>query len=97
MYLDSVNVTPLATFQSLLRDYTQFEGRKLLPQIACPTLIIAGEDDCITPIEVQEEIAQLIPNSELQKISEGSHNAHLDRPQEVNEKIENFLSRTAYR
>jgi len=97
MYLNSVNETPLSTFHSLLNDYTRFDGRALLPRITCPTLIIAGEEDCITPIEIHEEMAQLIPNAELQKISEGSHNAHMDRPREVNEKIENFLERTAYR
>lgn len=95
-YLEGVHRTPLTVFHQLLRDYTTFDGRGLLPAIKAPTLVIAGEDDCITPLSVQRELVGLLPKGELETIPEGSHNAHTDFPDEVNGRIGAFLERLEY-
>lgn len=41
------------------------DNRSILPQIACPTLVIGGEDDRVIPAEIQREMAELIPHSRL--------------------------------
>ncbi len=96
-YMEGVNQTAPITFFSLLRDYTQFEGRPLLKKLKFPTLVIAGAADFITPMHLQEEMARLLPQGVLEKIPMGSHNAHSDLPDMVNQKIENFLQRIGYR
>jgi len=95
-YMQGVNQTPLYTFYSLLKDYTNFDGREGLRKVGCPALVIAGQGDVITPLHLQEEMAQLLPQGELEKIPLGSHNAHMDLPDMVNQKIENFLNRISY-
>jgi len=96
-YMEGVNHTEPITFFSLLRDYTRFEGRSLLKKLKCPALVIAGAADFITPMHLQEEMARLLPQGVLEKIPMGSHNAHTDLPDMVNQKIENFLQRIGYR
>ncbi|NBU73178.1 MAG: alpha/beta hydrolase [Bacteroidetes bacterium] len=54
--------------------------------------MLAGDADHITPFGLQEEMADLIPSSQLVKIPGGSHNAHMDFPEKVNRSIESFLA-----
>ncbi len=96
-YMEGVNQTAPVTFFSLLRDYTRLEGRPMLKKLKTPTLVIAGAADFITPMHLQEEMARLLPKGVLEKIPMGSHNAHTDLPEMVNQKIENFLERIDYR
>lgn len=95
-YLEGVNRTPFAIFNSLMKDYTQFDGKRILPGIHSPVLVIAGGEDMITPAAQQEEIAELLPKGELLVIPEGSHNAHTDFPVRVNEAITDFLRKIGY-
>ena len=96
LYMEGVHQTPFSTFQSLMNDYTNFDGTKQLPHIQCPVLVIAGEDDYITPVLLQQEIAKLIPKGELVEIPDGSHNAHMDFPERVNGTINEFLQRVDF-
>lgn len=90
-YMEGVHQTPFAIFNALMRDYRAYDGRDDLSKITQPVLVIAGEEDVITPLELQEEIADLLVHGELLKVSGGSHNAHTDFPEIVNGAIENFL------
>ena len=80
----------------MLKDYTSFDGRERLKKLKVPTLVVAGEDDFITPFELQAEMARLIPQGELERIAAGSHNAHADLPEVVNRRIDDFLERINY-
>lgn len=90
-YMEGVHRTPFHIFYSLITDYARYDGRPFLSQIQCPTLVLAGDADHITPYSLQEEMAELIPNSQLIKIAGGSHNAHMDFPEKVNRSIDAFL------
>jgi pimeloyl-ACP methyl ester carboxylesterase len=90
-YMEGVNQTPYAVFNALMRDYTKFDGRKLLGDIEVPVLVIAGESDVITPMALQEEMAGLLKKGQLVRIPGGSHNAHTDYPRIVNQEIDVFL------
>lgn len=95
-YIDGVNEIPFAVFHALIDDYTRFDGHTFLKSIDCPALIIAGGKDVITPKEVQEEMMKSLKSSEMHVVSEGSHNAHTDFPEEVNLQIAKFLSKQGY-
>lgn len=58
---------------------TRPDGRPALPRIACPTLILCGRQDALTPLEVHEEMAALIPNAALVVIEDCGHLAPLER------------------
>lgn len=96
-YMRGVAQTPLTVFYSLLSDYTKFDGERHLADLKSPVLVIAGEHDCITPLRVQQTMAERLPKGELCKVRFGSHNAHTDFPEQVNTSIEEFLKRIGYR
>lgn len=90
-YLEGVSRHPPETLLYFLQNYAKYDGKPLLPKIQCPTLIIGGENDVITPIEHQEDLAKEIPNSQLLRIPYASHCTQLDMPEFVNLKIEQWL------
>jgi len=96
MYMEGVNATPLTVFHRLLNDYVSKVSKEVVTQVICPTLVVAGDSDFITPIEVQQEMAELMPSSEFFPVSGGSHNAHMDSPEAVNERIFEFLKAIEY-
>ena len=87
---------PPVVLTRMMDDYQHFDATPWLHQIQQKTLIISGNQDQITPPKTQELIHQLMPNSELQKISHGSHCSTLDMPDYVNLLIERFLLQNQY-
>jgi len=67
----------------------------LLPQIACPTLVMTGEADGWAPPAQHETIAASIPDSELVIVPGAGHMLPLEAPGEVNTAIARWLSRPA--
>jgi pimeloyl-ACP methyl ester carboxylesterase len=65
--------------------------RPLLPSIRCPTLVLCGRQDRLTPIENSEELAQAIPKSKLVVVEECGHLSTLERPAEVNRATRKWL------
>lgn len=55
-----------------------------LPEIACPTLVICGRSDQITPLDRSEEMAALIPHAELAVLEGCGHMATMEKPAETN-------------
>ncbi|MCA9162956.1 MAG: alpha/beta fold hydrolase, partial [Planctomycetales bacterium] len=66
--------------------------RDRLPSIDVPSLLIGGELDVISPAEEMRGIAQSMPNAKFIPIPQAGHMAPLERPQEVNSAIREFLS-----
>jgi 3-oxoadipate enol-lactonase len=62
-----------------------------LPGIACPTLVLGGEEDPLTPPAVLREMAEKIPQARLALIPEAAHLAPLEQPAIVNRAMEEFL------
>lgn len=63
-----------------------------LPDIHCPTLVIAGAQDRVRSIEESRELVAGIPNAELAAIDAG-HMLPLEAAQQVAAMIRDFLSR----
>ncbi|MCF8473643.1 MAG: alpha/beta hydrolase [Emcibacter sp.] len=70
---------------------TRPDSRDLLPTITCPTLIICGEQDALTPPKVHQEMADLIPNAEFHVISHCGHLSTMEKPNEINKLMRAFL------
>jgi pimeloyl-ACP methyl ester carboxylesterase len=71
------------------------EGRGDLARIGCPTLVLCGREDALTPLDRHEEMAAAIPGSELVVIEECGHLSTLERPDEVNAAMRRWLARPA--
>ena len=66
---------------------------KDLSQFEMPACLIWGKNDTITPPEVAEEFNQLLVNSELYWIDECAHAPMMERPQEFNRILNDWLER----
>jgi pimeloyl-ACP methyl ester carboxylesterase len=64
----------------ILLELLEVDNRDILPRIACPTLVIGGEDDPVIPAEVQREMAELIPNSRLALYAGYRHGNDVENP-----------------
>jgi len=54
-----------------------------LGDITCPTVIVCGEQDQITPLECSEEMAALIQGSQLEVIADCGHMTSMENPEKV--------------
>lgn len=68
------------------------DQRERAEAIRVPTLVIVGDQDEITPPSLSDELVGLIPGSGLAVIQGASHLANLDRPEEFNAAIDDFLT-----
>ncbi len=62
-----------------------------LGRIGCPTLILAGELDPITPVADQEDMAAAIPESRLEVFTGAGHGVFRDKPKEALAAIRDFI------
>jgi pimeloyl-ACP methyl ester carboxylesterase len=63
-----------------------------LPHIRCPTLVIVGREDALTPPELAREIAKGIPGAKLKIIPNCGHLSTLERPEAVNRAMREWLT-----
>ncbi len=66
---------------------------KKLKKITQPALLIWGADDKITPPFVGEEFQELLPNAELHLIDKCGHAPMMERPEEFNRLLAQFLEK----
>ncbi len=64
-----------------------------LSEIEVPTLVIAGEEDELSPPEVMEEMARKIPDSRFVTLPNAGHLSNLEAPEEFNAALAGFLAR----
>ena len=67
------------------------DSRSYLSHIACPTLVLCGRDDIITPLEVHQEMADAIPHTSLVVIDNAGHLSALDQPAQVTKALRGWL------
>ena len=63
-----------------------------LPQISCPTLILAGKLDVGAPVAFSEAIAQRIPGAKLVVFDEASHLSVAEQPVQFKQALSEFLA-----
>jgi 3-oxoadipate enol-lactonase len=60
-------------------------------EIRVPTLVLVGEQDLVTPVDVSQELTDLIPQARMQVITGAGHLGNIERPAEFNASIDEFL------
>jgi 3-oxoadipate enol-lactonase len=68
------------------------ELRIELAGIACPTLVITGSQDSLTPVGDAEELAELIPGARLEVLSGAAHGLMVEAPNAFNDAVLRFLA-----
>ncbi len=68
------------------------DSRPALAQIRCPTLVLCGRDDALTPLELHEEMHAGIAGSRLIVVERCGHLSTIERPDEVNDALGRWLA-----
>ena len=87
---------PAGAFVSQVKAILTTDDRDLyaeLAHISCPTMVVVGNQDILTPRGDAEEIASLIPTAELVIISGGAHGLHIEHATTFNRVLKEFLAR----
>jgi len=84
---------------AFLRQQTAILGRPDsvpdLSRIDCPTLVLCGRQDALTPPELHEEMAFHVPGAKLVQIEDCGHLAPLERPAAVVSAMRAWLAEPA--
>ena len=59
--------------------------------IRVPTLILVGDKDLVTPVDLSNELVDLIPDARMQVIRDAGHLGNLEKPAEFNAAIDEFI------
>lgn len=70
---------------------TRIDSQPFLSHIHCPTLILCGREDNITPLDVHQDMASKITDSKLVIIEDCGHLSALEQPLRVNEALTQWL------
>lgn len=82
----------LAAYRATLWAIARFDVRARLGEIACPTLVVAGDRDNTVPLAAKRLLAQRIPHSRLEVIADSGHATPVDQPEAFNRVVLRFLA-----
>lgn len=88
---DRIADNPRRAYLQALAAVLRFDVRSRLGQIACRTLVVAGERDATVPMEAKLELARSIPGARLEVIPGSGHATPLDAPEVFNAVLVRFL------
>ena len=63
-----------------------------LTKVRTPTLIVWGQQDAFTPLECGELYQKALPNATLKSIDKCGHRPQIEKPQEFQEAVGEFLA-----
>ena len=78
-----------------LNDYLacdKFDIMEQVHNIRLPSQVICGSEDTMTPVKYADYLAQEIPGAQREIIPGGTHYVQLEKYQQVNRQIEQFLA-----
>jgi 3-oxoadipate enol-lactonase len=70
---------------------TRPDSTPLLSQVHCPTLVVVGDEDALTPRPCSEAIQRGIAGAELAIVSQAGHLSNMEQPAAFNLAIARFL------
>jgi pimeloyl-ACP methyl ester carboxylesterase len=69
-----------------------FDLRAEIPAITCPTLVLCGDQDEMTPLRYSQYLARSIPDASLTVIPAAGHMVALEQPKATAESLQGFLA-----
>ena len=68
------------------------DSSPLLRDITCPTLVIASDEDTVTPLPGARKMTQAIPGATLTVIPRAGHLSNMEQPGDFNAAVRRFLA-----
>ena len=78
---------------AMLRAAARHDVRKRLPEIAAPTLVIAGQHDPLLTMASQRKLLANIPRARFEVIEGAGHDLSIEAPEQTAERVLAFLGR----
>jgi 3-oxoadipate enol-lactonase len=72
---------------------TRPDSRPDLGRVGCPTLVVVGQEDTVTPAADAELLARSIPGTELVVLPRVGHLSNLEAPEDFSSALTRFLAR----
>ncbi|MBF97282.1 MAG: 3-oxoadipate enol-lactonase [Pelagibacterales bacterium] len=85
--------TPVQGFVACSEAIKSMDMRPGNPKITAPTLVICGKQDTGTTPQQAEEIAEAVPNAELELIDNAAHLANIEQHEVFNSLLSKFLAK----
>ncbi|HYB41653.1 MAG TPA: 3-oxoadipate enol-lactonase [Candidatus Methylomirabilis sp.] len=92
-----IRATPVPGYIGCCHAIPKIDVTDRLAEIHCPALVVVGEDDPGTPVEMAREIHAALPGAELAILRGASHLSNLEQPDEFNRALLAFLDKAAGR
>ena len=77
-------------FRLMAKSLADTDTTALLPGIQAPTLVLWGEADQRSPMNVALQLQRAIPNAELAVIANAGHVSNMEQPEEFNAHVRHF-------
>jgi pimeloyl-ACP methyl ester carboxylesterase len=77
-------------FQAQLNGFMSHDALGRLPEIAAPTLVLAGEIDIMIPPRFGREVAEAIPGARFEVMPGEAHQPFQEVPEEFNARVDAF-------
>jgi pimeloyl-ACP methyl ester carboxylesterase len=91
--LREANFVPEHVYLHQLQAAMCFDASARIREIKAPTLVITGDADIIVPMENSRNLASRIPRAELRVIPGGSHTFFIEKADEFNRAVIEFISK----
>jgi 3-oxoadipate enol-lactonase len=92
-----IRATPAAGYIGCCHALPKINVTEKLRNVRCPALVIVGEEDPGTPVEMAREIHAALPTAELAVLCRASHLSNLEQPEEFNRVLGGFLDKLSGR
>jgi pimeloyl-ACP methyl ester carboxylesterase len=89
-YLDQIAAMSPELFLEMLGEAARHTAHDLLPEIAVPTMVIAGARDNFVPLPTMRKLAFAIPDAQWVVFPEGSHALPAEYPEEIAARLVEF-------
>lgn len=94
---EMIRDTPAQGYVGCCHAIPQINVTDRLGAVACPALVIVGEEDPGTPVEMARDIHAALPSAELAILRSASHLSNLEQPEEFNRVLLRFLDKATGR
>lgn len=88
-----IAATPVAGYAGCCEAIPKINVTARLKEIACPILVIVGEQDMGTPLAMAREIHENAPGSQLVVLSPAAHLSNLEQPEAFSRALADFLAK----
>jgi 3-oxoadipate enol-lactonase len=68
------------------------DQRDRAQEIEVPALVLVGDQDLVTPVDLSNELVDLIPDARMQVIVGAGHLSNIEKPAEFNQIVESFIA-----